>query len=242
MDACHLIDIGLVSIVFGLISGYYRRTAGSRFFLSLLLANAGLYGFFIFFVPSQMPYGDTQCSNFKWLSHLMPPLALAQVIALANAAGNARREVSSETGGPGAARLGFSSAGLLLVLALFLLSYSSSVNSRLSRYNSDAKANLHNYFLACKAYWADEGGDNTCSKEIASQPSYGFNQSARVEILAEGNESSFTAFATHSRSDYVFKLDNAGDIEKSADSPFPPANTRWELFLKKIGVSTVLAG
>jgi len=63
-----------------------------------------------------------------------------------------------------------------------------------------------------------------------------------VEILAEGNESSFTAFATHSRSDYVFKLDNAGDIEKSADSPFPPANTRWELFLKKIGVSTVLAG
>jgi len=243
VNHCQMIHVGLLSIVFGLASGYATRTAGNRFFRSLFKINAGLYGLYILFVPMAVNY-RSECGFLVLLILLIPPMALALVIALAFAAGNAGREASDE--GPGAARLGFSSAGLLLgTLAIFFFTYSSDVPSHRA-YDSDAKANLHNYFLACRAYWADEGGDNTCSIEIAQRASYGFNQSARVKIMTEaGNESSFTAFATHQESYCVFKQDPAGDIEESADSPFPPPlppKTRWELFLRNIGVSTMLAG
>lgn len=30
-------------------------------------------------------------------------------------------------------------------------------------YDSDAKANLHNLFLACKVYWADNGATASCT-------------------------------------------------------------------------------
>jgi len=230
----HIIHIGLVSIVFGLISGYATRTTGNRFFRFLLLANACLYTF----TALMGVYYSSGRVFLVLLFLVIPLLALAQAIALAIAAGKAGREASGE--GPGAARLGFSSAGLLLgALAVFFFTYSSDVPSQRA-YDSDTKANLHNYFLACKAYWADEGGGNTCSLEIAQRASYGFNQSARVKMMTEsGNESSFTAFATHQESYCVFKQDPAGDIEESADSPFPPPlppKTRWELFLRNIGV------
>jgi hypothetical protein len=59
-----------------------------------------------------------------------------------------------------------------------------------------------------------------------------------MRILTEGgNESSFTAFAAYRKSYSVFKMDHAGNIEESAGNPFPPAKTRWELFLENIGVS-----
>jgi len=237
--------IGLASIVFWLISGYHRRTAGSPFFRFLFKVNVGLYGLTILSILTKMPYGGPLLSGFLLLIFVMPILALAQVIELAIAAGKARKEASSETEGPGAARLGFSSAGLLLCI-LVIFSFTFSIRAPgIRNFDSDSKVNLHNYFLACSVYWADEGGDNNCSLEIAKQASYGFNQTSGVKIMSYGgNESSFTAFATHRRTESVYKINNARDIEKSAVSPFPPPplKTRWELFLKNIGVSTVLAG
>jgi len=239
----HIIHIGLVSIVFGLISGYATRTTGNRFFRFLFKVNIGLVGLIILSIFNGIPHRGPLFIGFLLLIIAMPILALAQVIALAIAAGKARRGASGETGGPGAMRLGFSSAGLLLcILAIFFFTFSIRVPG-IRAYVSDTKANLHNYFLACKAYWADEGGENTCSIEIAKQASYGFNQSYNVRILMEGgNESSFTAFANYRKSDSVFKMDHAGNIEESAYNPFPPPKTRWELFLENIGVSTVPAG
>ncbi len=64
-------------------------------------------------------------------------------------------------------------------------------------YHADVKANLHNVFLACKAYWADNGSNQACTTGIASSPSYGFQQSPSVTITAASNEVSFTASASH---------------------------------------------
>jgi len=235
VDPFDIIPIGIVSIVFGLISGYYRRTAGSPFYRFLFRVNAGSYILIIFLVPQVQPL--CRIGLFVLVMSLLA-LALAQAIALAIAARKARREASSETDGPGAARLRFSSAGLLLVaLAMIFSTLSTEGPHRVYR-DADVKASLHNYFLACEAYWADEGGDNTCSLEIAKQASYGFNQIPRMRILTEGgNESSFTAFAAYRNSYSVFKMDHAGNIEESAYNPFPPPKTRWELFLENIGVS-----
>jgi len=157
-DLCQVIHMGLVSIVFGLISGYYRRTAGSPFYRFLFGVNACSYILIIFLVPQVQSF-----CRIGLFVLVMPLLALAQVIALAIAARKARREASSETEGPGAARLRFSSAGLLLV-ALAMIFSALNTERRYGFYSeSTAKGSLQYYFLACKAYWADEGGDNTCS-------------------------------------------------------------------------------
>ena len=39
-------------------------------------------------------------------------------------------------------------------------------------YQSDSKANLHNLFLACKAYWADEGGTSDCAVAAVTGGTY----------------------------------------------------------------------
>ena len=86
-------------------------------------------------------------------------------------------------------------------------------------YYSDVEANLHNLYLACKAYWADEGAANACTTTIASGTSYGFNQSANVTVSpGTGTEDVFTATAqTSDATDKTFTLDESGNIT-SADS------------------------
>jgi prepilin-type N-terminal cleavage/methylation domain-containing protein len=80
-------------------------------------------------------------------------------------------------------------------------------------YDSDAKANLHNLFLACKAYWGDNVGTDDCSIAIAKQLSYGFYQSANV-VLGIGNpdETVWTATAQHTASQNTFSQDASGNI------------------------------
>ena len=87
-------------------------------------------------------------------------------------------------------------------------------------YYSDVQANLHNLYLACKAYWADEGAANACSTTIASGTSYGFNQSANVTITPDSGttEDTFRSTGQHSdATDKTFTLDSSGNIT-SADS------------------------
>ena len=87
-------------------------------------------------------------------------------------------------------------------------------------YYSDVQANLHNLYLACKAYWADEGSGNACTTTIASGTSYGFNQSSNVTITPDSSttEDDFSSTAQHSdATDKTFTLDSSGNIT-SADS------------------------
>ncbi len=80
-------------------------------------------------------------------------------------------------------------------------------------YDADAKANLHNIYLACKAYWADNGSAAQCNATIAQGTSYGYLQSANVSIAAANAlEVSFASTAQNTNSTNTFRLDSNGAI------------------------------
>ena len=83
-------------------------------------------------------------------------------------------------------------------------------------YDSDAKSNLHNLFLGCKAYWADVGSEQECNADIAKKTTYGYVQSKRVEVVAGGDEKSFLAWGHHRDSKNIFRMDAIGDIKKES--------------------------
>jgi ankyrin repeat protein len=105
--------------------------------------------------------------------------------------------------------LGF--AGFL-VWPMIVSQFSSSCGCRAP--DSDTKANLHNVYLACKAYWADSGSENICDMDIATRTTYGYIQSAKVKVAIFGDESDFLGLAYSERSEKVFKIDAQGAIEK----------------------------
>ena len=88
-------------------------------------------------------------------------------------------------------------------------------------YDSDSKANLHNVYLACKAYWADNGPNNLCNMEIARQTTYGYIQSRNVRIDATGGEKDFRAVATNINTKRWFLIDPEGTIQ-----PFTPSKEK----------------
>jgi len=79
-------------------------------------------------------------------------------------------------------------------------------------YDDDAKANLNNIFIACKAYWADNGSKNNCTPAIASQPEYGYIQSTDVTISANGAKGAFSAKAQNTHSLNKFSVTSEGTI------------------------------
>ena len=82
-------------------------------------------------------------------------------------------------------------------------------------YQSDAKGNLHNIFLACKAYWSDNTGSDSCTTAIAAQTSYGWVESANVNVtLVTQTESDFEATAVHTKDSTTttFTMDSVGNI------------------------------
>jgi type IV pilus assembly protein PilA len=84
-------------------------------------------------------------------------------------------------------------------------------------YQSDAKGNLHNIYLACKAYWADNAGTQSCSTTIASGDAYGWVNSTGVTVTideAAATESNFSATATHTSdaSNTTYTMDANGNI------------------------------
>ena len=82
-------------------------------------------------------------------------------------------------------------------------------------YQSDAKGNLHNIFLACKAYWSDTTGNSDCTTAIAAQASYGWVESANVSVsIDDGTEALFTATAVHDSDSTTtsFSMNSVGNI------------------------------
>lgn len=80
-------------------------------------------------------------------------------------------------------------------------------------YDSDVKSNLHNLYMACKAYWADSGSDASCTLDIALQKNYGYIQSAAVTVTAEGNGTNWVGTGTNvNNTEKTFTIDSAGTI------------------------------
>ena len=82
-------------------------------------------------------------------------------------------------------------------------------------YQSDAKGNLHNIYLACKAYWADNVGTDVCTTALAAGTTYGWVESTGVVVLIPtGTEAGFSATAQHTSdaSDTKYTMDPNGNI------------------------------
>lgn len=79
-------------------------------------------------------------------------------------------------------------------------------------YDSDTKSHLHNIFLACKGYWADEGSASDCTVPIASGTAYGYTQTSKISIAASGGETTFIGTASHADSTNTFTMDSLGSI------------------------------
>jgi type IV pilus assembly protein PilA len=82
-------------------------------------------------------------------------------------------------------------------------------------YQSDSKANLHNLFLACKAYWADNGSGTACTAALVTTATYGYAQSAAVSIaVGTGAETTFSATAanTNEATPTTYTISSTGNI------------------------------
>ena len=79
-------------------------------------------------------------------------------------------------------------------------------------YDTASKADLHNLYLACKAYWSDNGSDQCCTTSVASGANYGFAPSPGVTVSASGNETSWSATAKHASSSQTFTMNSSGNI------------------------------
>jgi hypothetical protein len=88
-------------------------------------------------------------------------------------------------------------------------------------YDSDTKSNLHNVYLACKAYWADHGGEKSCDRPVFTLTTYGYIQSQDVRIEASGREKDFRGLATNINTDKWFWMDKLGSIQ-----PFTPSKEK----------------
>ena len=84
-------------------------------------------------------------------------------------------------------------------------------------YNSDTQAILHNLYLSCKAYWADNDASSACATADITSKTYGFTASPEMTItIKKGTEAHFAATASNSNAlGVTYSIDSAGTIIKN---------------------------
>ena len=111
---------------------------------------------------------------------------------------------------------GFTLIELLIVIAIIGILAAIAIpqfNQYKARaYDTASKADLHNIYLACKAYWSDNGSDQSCGASEAGGANYGFGASPGVTVSANGVETGWSATAKHASSSTTFTMNASGNI------------------------------
>lgn len=111
---------------------------------------------------------------------------------------------------------GFTMIELLIVIAIIGLLAAVAI-SRYAQYkdrayDAETKGSLHGVFIACKAYWHDQGSNQSCSATIAAQTTYGFIAGSTIVLTGGGTENGFAITGSNSQGGNSYTLNSAGNI------------------------------